>query len=148
MFSRSSTSLAPPERAAFATSSRLLSCLITESLLNAIFVPGEKHNVAGTAIVLTPEASKGESHYSAEDVFAILPLRHVPIFKPNATTLIGLLDPLDMFPYVFKPAMANEMEHPVQNGKAKVSTALWIISEDNWRICPNSCLWSISTSHG
>ncbi|KIJ27922.1 hypothetical protein M422DRAFT_37526 [Sphaerobolus stellatus SS14] len=111
----SAASLAPAERAAFATSSRLLSCLVTESLMNAIFVRGQSNEVASTAIVLTPEASKHEGPYAPEDVFVAIPLRHIPIFKPKSATLIGLLDPLDMFPYVYEPTAGNGISNGIVN---------------------------------
>jgi hypothetical protein len=90
----------PRDRASFATSSRLLSCLIAESLLKAIFVPAcdipLKHFI-GAAIVLTSSASKRDRPYNPDDIFAIIPLRHIPVFKPRCKDEIGLLDPWTCF---------------------------------------------------
>jgi len=73
------------ERAAFATTARLLSCLVTESLVRAIFVPCRWADCEG-------------------DVLAIILLINVPVIKFDSNDPrgkeIGLLDPLDMFPLV------------------------------------------------
>jgi len=98
----SSSSLACPDRAVFATESRLLSCFITESLLKAVFVPCLQEHLVGAAVVLSSIASKRDAPYAIADVFAVIPLRHVPIFKSGSKLEIGLLDPLDMLPYVFQ----------------------------------------------
>lgn len=114
MYSASASALSPPERASFSTSSRLLSCLITESLLKAVFVPicsSPQEYLAGTAIVFTPAASKHEGPYTPRDIFAVLPLRHIPIFKPHSNTEIGLLDPLDMLPYVYELPTDEKSRH-------------------------------------
>ncbi|KAF8531371.1 IucC family-domain-containing protein [Gautieria morchelliformis] len=96
----SASTLAPPDRASFATLSRLLACLVTESLLKAIFLtcPRPQSYLVGAAIILHAHASKHEGPYFPEDVFAVIPLRHMPIFQPRSDTEIGLLDPLDMHP--------------------------------------------------
>ena len=106
MSSALASTLSPLDRASFATLSRLLSCLVTESLLKAIFVPigpTPQEYLIGAAIVLNPLASQHETPYMLEDVFAVVPLRHIPIFKSRSDTEIGLLDPLDMLPCVFEP---------------------------------------------
>lgn len=104
MYSPFAFTLSPLDHASFATSSRLLSCLVTESLLKAIFVPTRslQEDFVGTAIVLTPPASKHEAPYILRDVFVIVPLRQIPVFKPGSNVEIGLLDPLDMLPYVYE----------------------------------------------
>ena len=98
------------ERASFATTARLLSCLVTESLVRAIFVPLQWSDCVGIGVVLkAPIVATIPIHNCRqEDVLAIVLLRHVPVLKtdsessdePRAGKEIGLLDPLDMFPLV------------------------------------------------
>jgi len=45
----------PVERAQFATTARLLSCLVTESLVHAFYQPVKALEVAGFAIILGPK---------------------------------------------------------------------------------------------
>jgi hypothetical protein len=111
------------ERASFATIARLLSCLVTESLLHAIFVPLQWSGCVGIGVVLKKVPAPTHSHnYKQEDVLAIMLLRHVPVLRTGQGRTyqsnnmksadskssdddprgkeIGLLDPLDMFPLV------------------------------------------------
>ena len=99
--------LSPLQRAAFAVSSRLISCLVTESLLRAIYLPLPDPTVAGFAIVFLNESNDScPSPFTAklDDIFAIIPLQHIPIvydLNDNPTIKdISLLDPLDMIPLV------------------------------------------------
>jgi hypothetical protein len=88
------------ELAAFATITRLLSCLVTESLVRAIFIPLQWSNCVGIGVVLKPY--KSTAPYSQEDILSITLLRYVPILKPGSRDLpgyeVGLLDPRDMYP--------------------------------------------------
>jgi len=96
------------ERAVFATTARLLSCLVTESLVRAIFAPLQWSDCVGVGVVLKAPISTVPTHnckhYLQGDVLAIVLLRHDPVFKTDSSDLrgkeIGLLDPLDMFPLV------------------------------------------------
>lgn len=98
------------DRTAFAVTSRLLSCIITESLLKAIFVPIESSNAVGNCVVLSKQASAAavplEKPYRPADVFVIVPLRTTPILKPVGVVTvekeIGLVDPLDMLPWIYE----------------------------------------------
>ncbi|KAF8506287.1 IucC family-domain-containing protein [Hysterangium stoloniferum] len=130
--SQSAASLIPADRASFATSSRLLSCLVTESLLKAFFVPATSSQLAGTAIILTSTAGKRSSPYAAEDVLAIIPLRDVPIIRPDSTTEIGLLDPLDMLPKVYELAAASNNTHDAL--EQHIFDALRVISPISTRL--------------
>ena len=102
--------LNPRDRASFATGSRLLSCLVTESLLPALYFPLDHFEATGFAVVLkkaaSSEAPSGRLLYKSTDILAIIPLRGVPIFKDGLTDhegkFIGLLDPLDMTPLIFE----------------------------------------------
>ena len=105
------------ERAAFATSARLLSCLVTESLVRAIFIPLRWSDCAGIGAILKPPASTAPVQnsirsYSREDVLSIVLLRHVPIFKADSSDPrgkeIGLLDPLDMFPLLLQTSLDHD----------------------------------------
>ncbi|KAF7338968.1 hypothetical protein MVEN_01973000 [Mycena venus] len=98
--------LSPAARAAFGTTGRLLSCLVIESLARGIYL--KLPTVDGVAI----------GAYKADDILAIVALRHVPIFKHDGTDPrgqeVGLLDITDMAPLVleFDPeAGAGQQPH-------------------------------------
>jgi len=96
------------ERAAFAVTARLLSCLVTESLVRAIFVPCRWPDCVGIGVILKASISAIPAHdckyYSQGDVLAIIPLINVPVIKSDSNDPrgkeIGLLDPFDIFPLV------------------------------------------------
>lgn len=101
--------LATAQRAVFATTSRLLSCLVTESLVRALYFPLDGFEATGFAVLLSGDISAKEpptEAYAALHILAIIPLRHMPVFKHNPTDRrgqeIGLLDPLDMMPLVLE----------------------------------------------
>lgn len=101
--------LNPGDRAAFATSARLVSCLVTESLLRALYLPIHGFESTGICVLLNSDVSSkppSEQPYESKDILAIFPLRHVPYFKHDGTDTrgkeIGLLDPLDMMPLCFE----------------------------------------------
>ena len=101
------------QRANFATAARLLACLVTESLVQAFYVPLKgfhDKSVIGLVVILNAQVSAQGVDPSRElyrtDILAVVPLRNVPIFKPEAKqsvrgTAVGLLDPLDMYPCIF-----------------------------------------------
>ena len=103
-------SLSSGDRAAFAVTSRLLACLVTESLLKALYVPLDSPKAVGACIVLSKQASSAglplEKPYRPADIFVIIPLQSVPILKPTDDPVIGqeigLIDPLDMLPWIFE----------------------------------------------
>ena len=96
------------ELAAFATTARLLSCLVTESLVRAIFAPLQWSDCVGIGVILkapvSADSTQDFKYSSLGDILAIVLLRHAPVFKTDSSDLrgkeIGLLDPLDMFPLV------------------------------------------------
>ncbi|KDR79021.1 hypothetical protein GALMADRAFT_64371 [Galerina marginata CBS 339.88] len=106
LVSANSVGLDPRERAGFATIARLLSCLVTESLVSAFYLPHEHRKIAGFAVILRIICSSNNSPLLAEDVLAVVPLHHPPVFKTDGVDRIGkeigLLDPLDMIPLVFE----------------------------------------------
>ena len=99
---------ASADRATFATTARLLSCLVTESLVRAIFIPLQWSDGVGIGVVLNAHVSSIPAvdciSYSQGDILAIIVLKHVPVFKHDSSDSrgkeIGLLDPLDMCPLV------------------------------------------------
>jgi hypothetical protein len=108
--------LAPGDRAAFATSARLLSCLVTESLLRALYFPVHGSEANGICVILTNGVSSKPppQSYVSEDIFAVIPLYHIPILKHDGSDFrakeIALLDPLDMMPLVFE-VDPDKIEH-------------------------------------
>ena len=96
------------EKAQFATTARLLSCLVTESLVHAFYQPVKAPEAAGFAIILNAELTSypERSTIQADAILAIVALHHPPVFKPDGVDFcgkeIGLLDPLDMIPFVLE----------------------------------------------
>ncbi|KAF9448315.1 hypothetical protein P691DRAFT_669682 [Macrolepiota fuliginosa MF-IS2] len=103
--------LPPAQHATFAVISRLLSCLVTESLLRAYYTPlTGVPEPAGFAVILSTHLMSEQPIINrslrAHDIFVIVPLRHAPVFG-EATTFghgrpIGLLDPFDMVPVFYE----------------------------------------------
>ncbi|TFY82934.1 hypothetical protein EWM64_g1073 [Hericium alpestre] len=73
------------ERATFATASRLASCIVTESLVRALYIPISHPKAVGVGVILSGPASAKSPHRME----------------------IGLLDPLDMFPLLLEIAPAD-----------------------------------------
>jgi len=113
--------LSPGDRATFATSARLLSCLVTESLLRALYIPIRGFEGNGICVILNSNVSSeppSPQPYTSKDIFAVIPLYDVPVFKHDGTDPrakeISLLDPLDMMPLVFQ-VDPNGMENTDMN---------------------------------
>ncbi|KAF5371849.1 hypothetical protein D9615_009540 [Tricholomella constricta] len=113
--------LDPHDRAVFATNARLISCLVTESLLRALYIPLPGFEATGICVVLQKDVSSELSRgpYESKDILTVVPLRHVPLFRHDDEDTrakeISLLDPLDMMPMVFEidaeGTMPAEIEH-------------------------------------
>lgn len=115
----SGSSLPPHQRAAFAVSSRLVSCLVTENLLRAFFLDTKQltTRTIGILVVLSTSVISEQPVITRalrpDDIFAIIPLRGMPVVKdtPGATTkhgrVVGLVDPLDMMPEVYTLAESD-----------------------------------------
>lgn len=104
-FTIGARSLPPADRAALGSTVRLLSCLVTESLVRALYFPLEGFEATGFTTVLKPEVPLSRAYTSA-DILAVVPLRHLPVFKHDGqddrAKEIGLLDPFDMMPLVLE----------------------------------------------
>ncbi|KAG5652765.1 hypothetical protein H0H81_003703 [Sphagnurus paluster] len=137
--------LNPADRAVFATNARLISCLVTESLLRAIYIPISRTDAIGMCVVLENEVSSDASHkpYQSKDILAIVPLLHLPLFRHDGTDLrgkeISLLDPLDMMPVVFEVdgdgIMPTEIEY-----SDLTSAILKALSGPGWAISSSTKL--------
>jgi hypothetical protein len=104
-----SSRLQPSEMAAFSVTSRLLASIVTESLLDAYYIPILSEETRGICILLSTHVM--EEHpiptvsLCPADVFAIIPLHQEPVCYGTPTrhgTPIWLLDPLDMIPSIFE----------------------------------------------
>ncbi|KAJ7056636.1 IucC family-domain-containing protein [Mycena amicta] len=105
--------LPPREHAGFAVISRLISCLVTESLLRAFYIDTPKSSSSGLLVILSTTTSVISEQPAItralhpDDIFAIVPLHHAPVFKDTPATrtkhgrVVGLVDPLDMVPEVY-----------------------------------------------
>lgn len=121
----------PVEKAQFATTARLLSCLVTESLVHAFYQPVKALQVdaAGFAVILNAELPSylERSTIRADDILAIVALHHPPVFKPDGVNFcgkeIGLLDPLDMIPFVLETG-GSDCAKP-DRGFSEVPLAVW-----------------------
>ncbi|KAG6837177.1 hypothetical protein C0991_012478, partial [Blastosporella zonata] len=76
--------LNPRDRAIFATNARLISCLVTESLLKALYIPIFESEATGIAVLLLGSPDSQLS-YEAKDILAIVALSHVPLFHEAVT---------------------------------------------------------------
>ncbi|KAJ7086118.1 IucC family-domain-containing protein [Mycena belliarum] len=102
--------LPPREHASFAVSSRLLSCLVTESLLRAFYLEAKQSEaMTGILVILSTSVIMEQPVITRalrpNDIFAIVPLRSAPVCKDSTRTkhgrIVGLLDPLDMVPEIY-----------------------------------------------
>jgi len=116
----SSTPADTEQRANFATTARLLSCLVTESLAEALYVPSPaQRTFKGWAIILAPAVSLDViMGKNIDSVLAAIPLHHRPVTKSNSTpssiTSIGLLDPMDMLQVIYEVTSNPPTTHLVR----------------------------------
>lgn len=94
------------DEAQFATTARLLSCLVTESLVSAYYFPVDGPSISGFATIFKGTAESTKQQLQSGNVLALVPLYQAPIIKPDGKDAfgkeIGLLDPLDMVHLVFE----------------------------------------------
>ena len=105
----SSSRLQPSEMAAFSVTSRLLASIVTESLLDAYYIPILSEEARGICILLSTNVMEDRpipaGSLCLADVFAILPLHQEPVCSGTPTRHgkpVWLLDPLDMIPSIFE----------------------------------------------
>ncbi|KAJ3840591.1 IucC family-domain-containing protein [Lentinula raphanica] len=109
-------SLDPDSRAAHAIWSRLLSCLVTESLLRAFYHPlplNAPGPAKGIMVILSTNLISERPTISralvASDIYAIVPMYREPVLKKEDPAHkhgrpIALVDPLDMLPEIYELA--------------------------------------------
>ncbi|KAG2188916.1 hypothetical protein INT44_004058 [Umbelopsis vinacea] len=90
--------------AQFATSSRLLACLVTEGLMSAYVLTYPSHlssDVTALCIVVFEHAVR----FGLKDIHSIVPLKNLPIVElscsENGLHKVKLLDPMDMLPAIY-----------------------------------------------
>ncbi|KAJ7454707.1 hypothetical protein FB451DRAFT_1408124 [Mycena latifolia] len=125
--------LAPADRAAFGTTARLFSCLVTESLARGIYLElADGFDASGICVLLLADVSARAppdiaTAYTASDILAIIPLPQIQRQE------IGLLDPMDMMPLVFEftSGASQPNEHaPLATAVLKAITGPgWDLSE-------------------
>ena len=112
--------LAPPERAEYAVTSRLLSCLVSEDRLRALYFPLADVSATGFALILVHDPLAEASNFRVSDiqladVFALIPLQGIPTlnYEENGTTIkeITLLDPLDLVPLPLVISECNQLQN-------------------------------------
>ncbi|KAI9299557.1 hypothetical protein BJ944DRAFT_245099, partial [Cunninghamella echinulata] len=126
--------------AKFATTSRLIACLVSESLVKAIYVPGagDQESVKGVCVLLRPTVS---TLSTIDDILAAVPLRGVPIIEKQVDikgTKCGeiiLVDGWDMLPHIYSLSNNKQDSYlpPVTNAQAtrtKVATILSSLLQD------------------
>ncbi|KAI0267697.1 IucC family-domain-containing protein [Gloeopeniophorella convolvens] len=140
--------LPPPERAAFAVTSRLLASIVTESLLHAYYVPLHSDEACGACVILSTHVMGAHPVLTRSlrpaDVFAIIPLHQEPVFGGVSTPHgrpIWLLDPLDMLPFIFGLSARGSESDPISTLEASILSCLapppWQLEEfsvlsQNW----------------
>lgn len=108
----SGSGLHPSKHAPFAVISRLISCLVTEQILKAFYIPITHSRAAGVLVVLSihlmSEKPLIDRALRSNDIFALVPLLHPPVFSGVSVSKhgrpVGLVDPLDMFPEIYELA--------------------------------------------
>ena len=117
----------------FATTSRLVACLIVEDLVDAYFCPCEVNGqdngciLIGLCLMLragTPVTLKDIQ--CLDDIFAIIPLRGLPELDISSTVVLNgtrcskieLLDPWDMHAHVYVPGRARTLQVDDLSGAA------------------------------
>jgi len=112
----SGSGLPPFEHAAFAVASRLISCLVTEQFLRALYLPIHSAQVTGILVILSTDSMYEPPVINralrSQEIFALVPLRHPPIYHRSSADqhrLVDLVDPLDMYPAVFELSTSSSI---------------------------------------
>ncbi|KAH9481479.1 NRPS-independent siderophore synthetase rfs [Psilocybe cubensis] len=140
----------PRDRASFAVMSRLISCLVTEQILRAFYVPMKKptHEVAGLLVVLSThtisEDFKVSRTFHTRDIFVIVQLNHKPVLKDvqihRGSQLVGLVDPMDMI----SPIYEFQDDRNVNDNDIFVESVLESLSSPPWDIETCGSLYLVS----
>ena len=93
----------------FATTSRLIACLVTEGLVKAYLVPSSSDDIVGACLVMrqTPHDDK---------LLVAVPLRGLPELNQQEHIVrngircprIELVDPWDMVPFIYAPSSSKK----------------------------------------
>lgn len=129
--------------------SRLLSCLVTEQLLRAFYVSLTNPNrAAGVLVILSTHLISEQPVINrslrSSDIFALVPLRHAPVFNGGQTQhgrSVGLLDPLDMLPEIYELAetQPGDGKH-VRQPQISVIIVVEPVNQDNLHTEILACL--------
>ncbi|ORZ18745.1 IucC family-domain-containing protein [Absidia repens] len=115
--------------AKFATTSRLIACLVSEALVKAVYVPGnEASGVKGLCLLLRPQKT---TITGLDDILAIVPLKGIPILDGSSFLVQGikcaniiLVDGWDMMPHIYSPLSApGTLESTVSTPLSSVANA-------------------------
>jgi hypothetical protein len=112
--------------ASFATTSRLVTCLVSETLVPVFFVPvksvDRNNQFIGLCLLLRPNTIKQESELPtniiASDILTVVPLRGLPILNNENVALfngircpqIDLVDFLDMLPHIYSVEASGSLK--------------------------------------
>ncbi|KAJ3986708.1 IucC family-domain-containing protein [Lentinula detonsa] len=138
--------LPPDSRAAYAIWSRLLSCLVTESLLRAFYLPLPP-NVPGPAtgimVILSTNLISEKPQISralvASDIYAIVPLYREPVLKEENFLQkhgksVALVDPLDMLPEIYE-LTEDSLLHLVSAAGSDFQAAVFsVLTPPPWKL--------------
>ncbi|KAI7869191.1 hypothetical protein BDF14DRAFT_1785851 [Spinellus fusiger] len=125
--------------AKFATTSRLISCLVMETLVAAYYIPCGDTPVC---LLVRPNCQVNLSvNLRLSDVLAVVPLRGLPILSTapgSCITLkevqcprIELIDPMDMLPHIYSISMQETQTISTTDVLCeKVYNALCVLKED------------------
>ncbi|KAI8148450.1 IucC family-domain-containing protein [Fennellomyces sp. T-0311] len=103
----------------FATTSRLVACLVSEGLVNTYFCPHKHGVMVGLCIMIRVSgngpAKKMSSQVALDDILAVVPLRGLPELNLGTSvqvngvkcTKIDLVDPWDMLAHIYSPNAAT-----------------------------------------
>ncbi|KAI9282555.1 IucC family-domain-containing protein [Sporodiniella umbellata] len=93
--------------ASFATTSRLVTCLVSEALVPVYFVPSADNELVGICALLRPTVKNTEK-LGLDDILTVVPLRGLPVLNQHSVLLNGircsqvdLVDFLDMEPHIY-----------------------------------------------
>lgn len=126
--------------ASFATTSRLVACLTSESLVPVFFVPSTEEDLEGLCLLLRPKTVQEEEEIptkvTANDILAVVPLRGLPIINnASVATLNGvqcpridMVDGLDMHSHIYSIDTSNNDSKGSVITDATKKTLLTILS--------------------